>query len=154
MSYTKIWVHAVWGTNGRQPILSNGLRQKFLDHLLEHAIHHEIEIGLLNCWVDHVHCLIRLKPEQNVAEVLKHLKVEASRWININHLSGKKFSWSREYFAASVSEGNLKGVHNYILCQERHHSHRTFREEVAAYFQANPLPHLSAGQAEQPGEQA
>ncbi len=140
MSYTKIWVHAVWGIRGRQPVLSNGLRQKFLDHMKEHATEKNIEVGLLNCWIDHVHCLIRLKPEQNVAEVLKLLKGEASKWINENHFTEKKFSWAREYFVASVSEGNLKGVRNYILYQERQHAHRTFREEVAAYFEANPLP--------------
>lgn len=136
MSYTKIWVHAVWGTKGRQPILSNGLRQLFLDHIKEHAEAKKIEIELLNCWIDHVHCLIRLRPEQNIEDVLKILKSEASQWINRNHHSEKKFTWSGEYFVASVSEGNLKGVQNYILSQERHHSHRTYREEVAAYFEA------------------
>ncbi len=134
MSYTKIWVHAVWGTKGRQPILSNGSRQKFLDHLLDHAAKKEIEIGLINCWVDHVHCLIRLKPGQNVEDIIKIIRRESSSWINFHHLSEKRFVWSGDYYVASVSEGNLNGVKNYILCQERQHSHRTYKEEVAAYF--------------------
>jgi putative transposase len=145
MSYTKIWVHAVWGTKGRQPILSNGLRRKFLDHLLQHAVSREIEIGLLNCWVDHVHCLIRLQPGQNIEEVLKIIKRESSHWINMNHLTEKRFNWSGDYYAASVSEGNLNGVKNYIQHQERHHSHRTFREEIAAYFEAGTLMQQAVG---------
>jgi putative transposase len=145
MSHTKIWVHVVWGTKGRQPVLSNGLRQKFLDHMVGFAAQNDIDIGLLNCWIDHVHCLIRLKPDQNLAEILKMLKGETSHWINKNHLTEKRFTWSGDYFAASVSEGNLKGVHNYILGQERHHAHRTFREEVDAYFAANPV--IASGEA-------
>ncbi len=137
MSHTKIWVHVVWGTKGRQPVLSNGLRQKFLDHMFDYALQQEIEIGLLNCWIDHVHCLIRLKPDQCLVGILTMLKGETSRWINSNHLTEKRFTWSGDYFAASVSEGNLRGVHNYILGQERHHAHRTYREEVDAYFAAS-----------------
>jgi len=135
MSYTKIWVHAVWGTKGRHPLLSNGFRQAFLDHLKENAEKKDIEISMVNCWIDHVHCLIRLKPDQNVEEVIKGIKAEASHWINGNHLAEKKFFWSREYYVASVSEGNLNGVKQYINGQERHHTHRTFKEEVAAYFE-------------------
>jgi len=135
MSYTKIWVHAVWGTKGRHPLLSNGLRQTFLDHVKEIASEKDIEISLINCWVDHVHCLIRLQPEQNVAEVVQLIKKEASHWINGNHLETKRFSWSGEYYVASVSEGNLSGVKHYITGQERHHAHRTYKEELAAYFE-------------------
>ena len=141
MSDTKIWVHAVWGTKGRHPLLSNGLRQAFLDHIRETALKKNIEISMINCWVDHVHCLIRLQPEQNIAEVVDKIRKEASQWINGNHLETKRFAWSGEYYVASVSEGNLNGVKNYISGQERQHAHRTYREELAAYFEELvPLP--------------
>jgi len=136
MSYTKIWVHAVWGIKGRQPILANGFRQNLLDHFVENGIRSGIEIVLVNCWIDHVHCLFRLRSDQNICSVVQKIRAEASRWINSNQLSGKRFSWSGDFYAASVSEGNLNGVKFYINSQERHHAHRTFREEVAAYFDA------------------
>lgn len=117
--------------------MSNGLRQRFIDHLADYATHQEIEIGLLNCWLDHVHCLIRLKPDQNLVGILTMLKGESAHWINSNHLTEKRFNWAGDYFAASVSEGNLNGVHKYILGQERHHAHRTYKEEVEAYFSAS-----------------
>ena len=140
MSYTKIWVHAVWGTRGRQPLLSNGLRQAFLDHIMRNAIQKEIEINLINCWVDHVHCLIRLKADQNISDVIQLLKVEASHWINNNQLSARRFSWSREYYVASVSEGNLRNVRHYITRQEHHHANRTFQDEVEAFFAQYAYP--------------
>jgi len=145
MSYTKIWVHAVWGTKGRYPFLANGMRQNLLDHLKLIAAENDIEVCLVNCWIDHVHCLIRLKSSQNIADVTKQIKGESSRWINKNKLSEKRFNWTSEYFAASVSEGNIGSVRHYILSQERHHSHRTYRQEVELFFQQNPVQHFSAG---------
>lgn len=136
MSYSKIWVHAVWGVRGQQPILANGFRQTLVDHLVENAIKTGIEIELVNCWIDHVHCLFHLRPDQNVCAIVQKVKRDTSRWINLQGLAGKKFSWSGDFYAASVSEGNLKGVRFYINSQERHHAHRTFREEIAAYFDA------------------
>ena len=139
MSYTKIWVHVVWGTKNKHPFLVNELRTEFLKHAVENAARKGVEVCLINCWVDHVHCLVRLTADQSIAYVVKLIKGEASRWINQNRLSEKKFSWAREYYAGSVSEGNLRSVRHYILNQERHHSNRTFSEEVADYFKLNPM---------------
>ena len=134
MTQTKIWVHVVWAARGRNVLLSDSSRQEFQDHLREFARNKQIEIGIINCWVDHIHCLIRLRSEQSLEDVVKAVRTEAGKWINEHSESVKRINWEKEYFAASVSEGNLQGAKNYILSQERHHSHRTFREEIAAYF--------------------
>jgi putative transposase len=134
MTQTKIWVHAVWGARGRHTLFSNGSRQELLDYLCEVAVKKEIELGTINCWIDHIHCLLRLKSDQSLEQVVKELRTEAGKWINAKALTAKRFSWDREYYAASVSEGNLQGAKNYIQSQERHHANRTYKEEVAAYF--------------------
>jgi len=134
MTQTKIWVHAVWGTKGRHSLFSNGSRQELLDHIQAAAARSDIELGIINCWVDHIHCLVRLKSDQSLEQVIKELRTEAGKWINSKALTVKRFSWDRKYYAASVSEGNLQGAKNYILSQERHHANRTYKEEVAAYF--------------------
>ncbi|MEI7981830.1 MAG: transposase [Bacteroidota bacterium] len=134
MSYTKIWVHAVWGTRGQQPMLANGMRQQILEHIVSEASSKDIEIHLINCRMDHIHCLIRLKSGQNAGGAIEQIRVDSMHWINRNKLSEKRFAWSKDYFAASVSEGNLLPVRNYILGQERLHEHRTYQQEVEAYF--------------------
>jgi len=128
------------------------MRQNVLDHLKMIGEKKDIEICLVNCWIDHVHCLIRLQSGQNIAEVTKQLKCESSRWINKNKLSEKRFHWASEYFAASVSEGNISPVKQYILSQERHHSHRTFRQEVETFFQQIPVQRFNAGHLSNSGE--
>jgi putative transposase len=139
MSNVKIWVHAVWGTKRKYPFLVDGLRTDMLQHVVENAETKGVEICSVNCWVDHVHCLIRLDAEQCIADVIKMIKGEFSHWANQNHLTEKRFSWAREYYAGSVSKGHLSKVKNYILNQERHHSKRTFRQEVDDYFAEHPV---------------
>jgi REP element-mobilizing transposase RayT len=134
MTQTKIWVHAVWAARGRHALFSNGSRQELLDHLKDTATKKEIEIGIINCWVDHIHCLFRLRSEQSLEDVMKEIRGEASKWINSHNLSARRFCWEKEYYAASVSEGNLAGARNYIMSQERQHANRTYRQEVEAYF--------------------
>jgi len=134
MTQTKIWVHAVWGARGRHTLFSNGYRQELLDHLKSTAVRKDIELSVINCWLDHVHCLVRLKNEQSLEQVVKELRTEAGKWINSKSLTVKRFCWDKEYYAASVSEGNLEGAKNYILSQERQHASRTYKDEVAAYF--------------------
>ena len=134
MTQTKIWVHAVWGTKGRNTLLMNGSRQELLDHLQSAANNKNIELGVINCWLDHIHCLVRLRSEQSMEQVMKELRTEASRWINSRSQTMKRFCWDRQYYAASVSEGNLQAAKNYILSQEKHHANRTYKDEIAAYF--------------------
>ena len=134
MTQTKIWVHAVWGAKGRHTLFMNGSRQELLDHLQSAANTKNIELGVVNCWVDHIHCLVRLKSDQSLEQVMKELRTEASRWINSRSLTLKRFCWDRQYYAASVSEGNLQAAKNYILSQERQHASRTYKDEIAAYF--------------------
>lgn len=134
MSNVKIWVHAVWGTKRKYPFIVDGLRTEMLHHVVQNAEKNGITVCSVNCWVDHVHCLIRLGAEQSIADVVKMIKGEFSHWVNQNHLTEKRFGWAREYYAGSVSEGNLRKVKHYILNQERHHSKRTFQQEVDSYF--------------------
>lgn len=134
MTQTKIWVHAVWGIRGRQALFANGSRQELLDHLLAAAEKKDIQLGVINCWIDHIHCLFRLQSDQSAEVIVNELRAEAGKWIKTKALTVKRFSWEKEFFAASVSEGNLQSAKNYILSQERLHANRTFKDEVAAYF--------------------
>ena len=47
-----------------------------------------------------------------------------------NNLTPEKFSWQDDYFAVSVSESQVIAIINYIKNQEKHHSKKSFEEEV------------------------
>ncbi len=129
MSYLKIWIHLVWTTKNRQPLLTKKIRKSVFKHIRENAIKKGIYIDFINGYKEHVHCLISLGSEQNIDKVLMLLKGESSHWINKQKLCRQKFEWQNGYYAVSVSESVLDRVRAYIKNQEAHHQKRSFNDE-------------------------
>ena len=134
MPYLKVWIHMVWSTKRRAPVLSKKLRPKLFCHIEENAEKKEIHLEAINGYYDHVHCLIRLGSKHSLSEVAQLLKGESSFWINREELTPEKFEWQREYYAASVSEDDLHRVRTYIRNQERHHQNLSLEKELEALF--------------------
>lgn len=135
MGYVKIWIHTVWTTKNRAPLLAREIRQNVFDHIRENAKKKGIHIDFINGHLEHVHCLISLSSGQSIDKILMLLKGESSYWINKNKFSRGKFEWQDEYFAVSVSESNLSRVRNYIKNQEDHHKKKSFTEEYQEFMQ-------------------
>ncbi len=129
MPYLRVWLHIVWGTKNRYPYLTESIRPKVFTHFKEYADQKGINLLEVNGHVDHVHCLVSLNSDQNIATIVNLLKGESSFWINRQRLTKAKFGWADDYFAASVSHSALDVVRAYIQNQENHHSKKSFREE-------------------------
>lgn len=134
MSYVKIMVHCVFGTKNKEPILVSGKREELFKHIRENARTKDIYIDTINGHIDHIHCLISLGAEQNIAKLMQLIKGEASFWTNKHKLFGHKLEWTEDYFAASVSESSLDKVRDYIKNQEEHHRKITFTEEYEKFI--------------------
>jgi len=134
MPHINVWIHFVWSTHNRLPLLTHDIRSKIFDHIRENAKAKKIFIGALNGWLEHVHCLISLGGSQPMDDVMRLLKGESSHWINQNQLCAGKFKWQDEYFAVSVSESLLPKVRAYIDGQERHHQTKSFSDEYDEFL--------------------
>jgi REP element-mobilizing transposase RayT len=132
MPYVKVWIHFVWTTKNRLPLLTDGIRAQVFQHIRENARQKGIFIDHINGWREHVHCLISLGTDQTIAQIVKLLKGESSRWINQQNLCPAKFQWQHEYFAVSVCESILDKTRDYIKNQEVHHSKKPFEDEFEA----------------------
>ncbi len=134
MPYLKIWIHLVWATKNREPYLTKEIRQKIFNHISDYAKTKSIVLDSINGHVQHVHCLISLQADQNIATVTNLLKGESSHWINKEKLTQLKFGWQDEYFAASISHSMVDSMRQYIATQEEHHAKRTFDEEYQDFI--------------------
>ena len=134
MSFVRIWVHLVFGTKNREPLLLGEIRNKIIQHILENARSKEIFIDIINGHTEHLHCLISLGNEQNIAKVVNLIKGESSYWVNKNKITKTKFEWADEYFAVSIGESNLEQVRNYIRNQVEHHKKKSFSEEYDEFI--------------------
>ena len=136
MSFVEIYIHFVFCTKYRKPILhSLDIRQQVWNHIKENAKEKNIFIDFINGHTNHCHCLISLGTEQTISKVMQLIKGESSYWINKNNLCRTKFEWQEEYFAVSVSESMVHKVRNYIKNQEEHHRKRPFQEEYDEFLE-------------------
>ena len=134
MPLLKIWIHLVWATKNRAPVLTKDIREIIFKHIKENGKKKNIHVDFVNGHCDHVHCLVSLNAEQTIAKVVQLLKGESSYWANKNNLCEEKLVWQDEYFAVSVSESGVDRVREYIKNQEEHHRNKTFGEEYDEFI--------------------
>jgi REP element-mobilizing transposase RayT len=134
MGYIKIWVHVVWTTKNREPLLQPEIRYKIFEHIREQARKKEIQLDFINGYSEHVHGLISLGSGFSIDKVVQLLKGESSCWINKAKMLDQQFEWQEEYFAVSVSESLVGRVRNYIRNQEEHHRKCSFQEEYDEFL--------------------
>ncbi len=132
-SYSRCWVHLVWATLDREPMLTKpaaAIASKFIDgYSLKNGIY--MKINYVN--PEHVHALIDLPTSKSIEEVVKLLKGSSSHDVNEQRILRGRFSWGRGYGAFSVSHSDVGRVAAYIANQEKHHRKKTFGEEFKLF---------------------
>jgi putative transposase len=128
-TFTDLLTHAVFSTSGRMPFLSDAMRpdvHAYIGGILRELRAVPLAIGGI---ADHVHFLARLPAELSVADCLRVVKANSSRWLKERWAERRKFAWQRGYGAFSVSESRKADVIRYIQNQEQHHRRISFQEE-------------------------
>jgi len=90
---------------------------------------------IINGTADHVHILIRIRPAQSAAEIVRVVKANSSKWVRGKWSSD--FARQTGYGVFSVSESNVTAVKKYIAEQEEHHKKHSFQEEFLAFLKKN-----------------
>lgn len=134
MPFTKILIHAVWATKDRKPLMNKENKDALCQHIREYAKSKSIYLLNVNGWLDHLHCLISMSSDQNIATVMGLIKGESSFWANKNLNFTEKFGWQDDYFAVSIGESQLQILNNYIDNQEEHHKKKTFQQEYEEFI--------------------
>ena len=134
MAFVNIWIHAVWGTKNREPVLEKGILESVCNHIKENGKLKGIFIECINGYSDHLHCLMLLNADTSISKQMQLIKGESSFWINKNKIIKGHFEWADEYFASSVSEDKLDIARAYILNQQEHHKKVTFKDEYEKFL--------------------
>jgi len=133
-SYNKIWIHAIWSTKDRLPLIHAHAENNIHHFISEQLRELSCPVRIINGMPDHIHCLFLLNPQKSVADVIKQIKGSSSHYINQSNLINDKFSWQIGYAAYSVSESVIEKVYEYIKGQKEHHQKKTFKQEYDEYL--------------------
>jgi putative transposase len=80
---------------------------------------------------DHIHMLISYPAKIAIADLLRDLKANSSKWVHETFEGRDNFAWQPGYAAFSVSMSVKPAVISYIDTQEEHHRRLTLQEEIA-----------------------
>lgn len=138
-SYNKIWLHVVFATKERIPLITFAIETKIYDHMREQLIEIGCPVRIINGMPDHVHLLFLQNPKMAVADIVKQVKGNTSHWINEQDLIPERFAWQTGYAAYSVSESQLERVFQYINHQKEHHKRKTFAMEYDEFIALHRL---------------
>ena len=78
---------------------------------------------------DHVHILCRLAKTIAVADLIRELKRDSSKWIKGENPELQPFQWQSGYGAFSISPGHVDALKEYIANQPEHHRQVSFQDE-------------------------
>ncbi|QDU59331.1 Transposase IS200 like protein [Planctomycetes bacterium Pan216] len=129
-SLAKVYLHLVFSTKGRVPFLKERDVQLRLHAYLAGASGNldspSVTVGGVE---DHVHMLCRFGRNLAIADLIRELKRQSSRWIKEEHPRLHDFQWQQGYGAFSISPSHVGALSTYIAEQEEHHRHKSFQEE-------------------------
>lgn len=128
-TFSQIYIQYVFAVKYRQNLLHKAWRDevfKYMSGIIKEKGQKPI---IVNGVEDHVHIFVGLKPTICIADLIRDVKNNASKFINEQGFVKERFSWQEGYGAFSYSHSAIENVYNYILNQEEHHRKQTFRKE-------------------------
>lgn len=88
-SFNKIWIHAIWATKERAPLMHRHVENKIYSFISDQLREQSCPTRIVNGMPDHIHCLFLLNPQKSIAEVIKQIKGSSSHYINQQDLIPK-----------------------------------------------------------------
>ena len=113
-SFTQLTYHVVFATKYRRPTINDVIQEQLYEYIggtLRAKKGQLIEIGGT---ADHVHLLARLSASLAVADVVRDVKANSSRWMNEQPEVVSSFVWQKGYGAFTVSYSRIGSVRVYI----------------------------------------
>jgi putative transposase len=124
-SYVLNYVHCVFSTKQRSQLIRDP--ESLWAYVRGIARNLKFDLLAIGGTDDHVHILLALPGNRNLADVMRDIKANSSR--HMREL-GVGFAWQDGYSGISVSPSQINAVKRYIANQKEHHRRRGFDEEL------------------------
>jgi putative transposase len=128
------YVHLIFSTHRRTRIITSEMVPRLFDYMAGVVQNLNSILQAAGGTADHVHLLIRLHPQVALADLVRTIKSNSSRWIKDTFPASPSFGWQSGYSAFGVSSSAVESVVTYIRQQEEHHRVRTFGEEYREFL--------------------
>ncbi len=131
-SLSKIYVHCVFSTKNRKPLIKDSLRNDLYSYIVGTLSNLHSYVTEVGAYRNHIHILCTLPRTITTADLISKVKTSSSKWFKKQGITD--FSWQDGYGTFSVSASKLSVVKKYILNQEEHHKKITFQQEFMVFL--------------------
>jgi REP element-mobilizing transposase RayT len=138
-TYTNLLYHIIFSTKERRRFINPKFQNElhpYIGGIIVDIGGEPIEIGGV---ADHVHLLAKLPASVSVADALRLIKTNSSKWAGERPDLVRTFAWQTGYSAFTVSKSQSGTVQKYIQNQEQHHRKKTFKQELVLLLEKNEI---------------
>lgn len=143
-SHTNLQVHIISGTKSRTPWITPEIQPHLYAYLCGVVKGHNAILYEIGGMPDHIHLLIRYRPDLALSDLVRELKSESTTWMKKTYWTGVDCGWQRGYGAFSVSHSQSENVRSYIRGQAKHHAKRDFKAELEALLKLHDVEYKDA----------
>jgi putative transposase len=133
-SITNFLVHLIFSTKNREPLIDAEIKDRLFTYMGAVWAQTGGKPILINGPADHVHVLASLSSTCTIADAVRVLKSNTSKWVHDTFPKRAAFGWQSGYAAFSVSLSASADVRKYVERQDEHHRTVTFQDEYRAFL--------------------
>lgn len=134
MSHIALTYHIVFGTYRRQNVITESHEKELYKYIFDFAKERGVFIWRIGGMPDHIHILCDIPAKIAVADFVKRVKSESSKFMQVNpHFPGW-IKWAERYGAFSVDTSLRETRRQYIMKQKEHHRNLSFAEEYRLFL--------------------
>lgn len=127
-SLVAMYAHIVFSTKHRAPQITPAIQPRlygYIGGIIRGDAGCLLTIGGMP---DHVHLLISMGRTITLADLIRDVKSNSSRWVH-ETFADTAFAWQSGYGAFSVSVSQLPTAQRYVDTQAAHHAEKTYQDE-------------------------
>jgi putative transposase len=138
-SFASLHCHVIFSTKNHAPLITADLQPRLYAYWGGICKEQGYSLIAAGGTTDHVHLLVSMSREGSVAEAVRVLKANSSKWVHETFAERREFGWQNGYAAFAVSFSNIEAVKRYLAHQEEHHRKQTFQEEFVAFLRRHHI---------------
>ena len=138
-SFASLLVHVIFSTRDRARDLSPDLAGRLFPYMAGIVRERKGVPLIVNGPEDHVHLLVYVSATDSIADLLRVVKTNSSRWVHAQFPERRRFGWQAGYGAFTVSGSRAAGVTGYIERQQEHHRRMSFQEEFLTFLRKHGM---------------
>ena len=136
-TYSQIYLHIVFSPRYRQSLIVPEVEFRLYGYIAGIIANLNQTLIRINGMPDHLHILVRLRPNIAPSTFIQKVKANSSKWVNEQGFFSTKFSWQQGSGVFSVSYRSVSTLIRYIENQKSHHTKKAFKEEYISILHEN-----------------